>query len=725
MSKLVLTLVLIQCLKIHKGKVHKLVPIEDTFEDNLLLTCVKNVLDFYFGDVSFDTINAFLIKSNDEFSISHALEILKNFNLTVLEKKISADSIPKHFLPSIILDSSNKPLVYLKKLGDKAIVFDPLKQKECELDIKILKTYKKALLIFRDTKHIKQLESTEQKSWFYDPLKAYWRAYVEIGILTFFINIFAIAIPLFVMNVYNRVVPNQAYETLFVLASGTIVILIFDIVLKYARSHILEKISKKMGLFWEEELMRKMMQIDTQFDKHMSGSKANLFKELQQIRDFFTNRSLMQLIDFPFFIIAILVIYFISPTIAVIPFIFALLIIIFNLLMQKPISKLSKNSSENLQSKYSFIFESIQGAQSIKLSNATPTRMFLWRNIVSFADGIGMKIQALHTLSINISQFLLQLVSVLVVVLGVFEIAKQNLSVGGLIAATMLVSRAMVPIVSLSAILIRLKEIGESINRVNEFMSLPIEDSATTEAGIGKIDGKIEFKDVTYTFNDSKHSSIQNVSFTINPGERVGIIGQTGAGKSTLLKLLAGLYRPTSGSIYLDNHDITTIHSVEIRQNIGIMPQDPFLFNATIKENIELFRPISKTRMMEIITFTGLGDLIKKSGKGDGLQVGERGCNLSVGQRHLVALARAIASNPSMLILDEPTTGLDVGLEKKLIDRLKGSLGADQTLLVITHRLAALELVDRILVINDGKIVADGPRDKVLQALRNPMRDME
>ncbi len=696
-------------------------PKEDTFEQNQLLESIKYVLDFYFGDVTLETISAFFIHDH-KFDTAHAKKILESFNLNVTEKKISAVTIPKHLLPSIILDPSEKPLVYVKKLQDKAVVYDPMDAKEHTIELKQLKKYKKALIVFRDTKHIKHLESTEKKSWFYEPLKLHWRSYVEIGILTVFINIFALAIPLFVMNVYNRVVPNQAYETLFVLAGGTIIVLLFDIILKYARSHILEGVSKKVGLFWEEELMNKMMLVDVEFDKHLSGSKANLFKELQQIRDFFTNRSLTQIIDFPFFLIAISVVYIISPALAVIPFIFALLIITFNLLMQHPISKLGKNNSQNTQSKYSFIFESIQGSQSIKLSNAAPTRMFLWRNIVAFVDGVGMKIQSLHTLSTNISQFLLQLVSVLVVIVGVFEIAKQNLSVGGLIAVTMLASRAMVPIVSLSGILIRLKEMSESIDRVDEFISLPTEDKSTTEAGIGKIDGKIEFKNVTYKFQNSKHPSIDNVSFTINPGEKVGIIGQTGAGKTTLLKLLMGLYKPSSGSIYLDNHDITTLHPVEIRQNIGIMPQEPFLFDATIKENIELFRPISKTRVMEIITFIGLGDLIKKSGKGDALQVGERGCNLSVGQRHLVALARAIAPNPPMLILDEPTTGLDIGSEKRLIDRLKSSLIADKTLLVITHRLAALELVDRILVISEGKIVTDGPKERVLMALQNPTK---
>lgn len=696
-------------------------PQKDVFEKTPLLKCVKHVLDFYFGNIGYDTINAFLIHGHI-FDIKNAQQIFESFNLEAVDKTISAGSMPKHFLPAIVFDPSGNPLVLTGRSGDKFTVYDPSDEKEHTMGSGELKTYKKALLVLRDMKYIKYIDGSEKRSWFYEPLKLHWRSYIEIGVLTLFINIFALAIPLFIMNVYNRVVPNQAFETLFVLAGGTIIILIFDVILKYARSHILEKISKRVGLFWEEELMSKMMLVDMEFDRYMSGSKANLFKELQYLREFFTNKTLLQVIDFPFFILAIAVIYIISPAIALIPFIFALLMIGFNLFMQRPISKLNKNSSENTQSKYSFIFESVQGAQSVKLGNAVPARMFLWRNIIAFVDGIGMKIQSLHMLSMNITQFFLQLVSVLVVILGVFQITEQNLSIGGLIAVTMLSSRAMVPIVGLSAMLVRLKEIGESVERIDEFISLPTEHTDTAQAGLGKINGKIEFKDVTYKFQNTKTPSLQNISFSINPGEKVGIIGHTGAGKSTLLKLLIGLYRPTNGSIYLDDHDITTVHPVEIRQNIGVMPQEPFLFDATIKENIELFRPIDKTKMAEIITFTGLGDFIKKSGKGDALQVGERGCNLSVGQRHLVVLARALLGEPSILVLDEPTTGLDIGSEKRLIERLKSGLKTETTLLVITHRLAALELVDRIIVVNDGKIVADGPRDKVLQALHTPVK---
>lgn len=236
------------------------------------------------------------------------------------------------------------------------------------------------------------------------------------------------------------------------------------------------------------------------------------------------------------------------------------------------------------------------------------------------------------------------------------------------------------------------------------------------EVGVGELKGDIEFKDISFYYKDSKYASIDEFNLTIKAGDRVGIIGQTGAGKSTFLRMLTGLEAPTKGSIYLDGHEISTMHPVELRQNIGVMPQEPFLFSGTLKENIELSHPISKERMMQLIKIIGLEELVKKSGQGDGLQVGERGSNLSVGQRHLVALARAILNNPPILVLDEPTTGLDVGLEKSLVNHVN-KIAQDKTLIVITHRFAALEMVDRVIVLNNGKIVADGPKDKILNAL--------
>lgn len=697
--------------------------IDDAIEKkdiNSMQKATKFILDFYFGEIDFSTLELFTKDNKEDFDFEDAIEVLRNYNLMTFKRNLDIQDIPQHFLPCILSNSNKDAIVIVEISTNEALVHFPLENKQRKININELKNYTDTFLIFKNTEQ--QTSEKKAKNWFYEPLKANWKVYIEIGALTLFINFFALVIPLFVMSTYDRVIPNKAYSTLLVLTIGVLIVLVFDIILKYARNYILENFSKKIGIFWEEELMRKLLLTSTQYDNYLTGSKANLFKELQHVRDFFAMRSLMQIIDFPFFLIGISVIYIISPTLATIPIIFSILIIVLNFFMQIPLAKLGNSNSENLQSKNSFIYEAIQGSESIKITNSLSNKIFIWRNIVAFADSISHKMQSLHVLSMNISQFLVQLVVVLVVVVGVFEIAKQQLSVGGLVAISILASRTIVPIVNLSGILMRLKEIKESINRIDEFLSLPSEGTNCIEAGLGKIEGKIEFKNVKYKFQNSNYNSLDNVTFTINPGEKVGIIGQTGAGKSTLVKLILKLIQPLEGSIYLDNHDISTLHPAEVRQNIGLMPQEPFLFSGSLKDNIDLSRPISKAKMMDILKLTGLEDLVQKSGQGDGLQVGERGNNLSVGQKHLVTLARSLVNNSPILILDEPTTGLDMSLEKKLIQNLKTNILADQTLLVITHRFAALELVDRVLVMNEGKIVADGPKEQILQLLQSPRK---
>ena len=693
------------------------------FEDNNLnrdeyplLFALKNILDFYFGEISLNTIISFSAKSNQGFTTELAIDIVREVGLTAVARDIKALDIPNHFLPCIIFDDSNIPYV-LKKKGKECFLYDPIKNEEIRKDNNYLNNFKKAILVFRDPKKEKMLDEIKDKDWFWNPVKKFRKSYIEIGILTFFINIFALALPLFSMSVYDRVVPNNATETLFVLAVGVVIILLFDIFFKSVRNYIIEKVGKELGVYLEEELLKRVLSIQSQYDVMLVGTKANLFRELALIKDFFATKSVVQVVDFPFFFLAVTVIFIISPMIALVPLLVAILVIVFNFAMQVPISNLSKKNIENIQAKHSFLVETIQGSEMIKLSNARSTKLFNWRNIIALTDSVTHKIQSLNVFSMNLSQTVIQFVTLLVIIVGVFEIANKNLSVGGLIAVTILASRAMVPVIQVSMTVIKLKEIKESLNNINDFWHLPLENDKNIEIGLGEIKGNIEFKNVDFYYKNSKYPSLENCNIKIKEGERVGIIGQTGAGKSTFLRILTGLDSPTKGSVYLDGHEISTIHPIEIRQNIGVMPQDPFLFSGTLKENIELSTPISKEKLMELIKITGLEDLVKKSGQGDGLQVGERGSNLSVGQRHLVALARALINNPPILILDEPTTGLDVGLEKTLISHMKQVL-ENKTLIVITHRFAALDLVDRIIVLNQGKVVADGPKNLVLASLQ-------
>ena len=681
-----------------------------------LLFSLKYILDFYFGEISLNTIVSFSAKSNKGFTQELAIDVIKEVGLFGVARDMKALDIPNHFLPCIIFDEKDSPYI-LRKKSKECYLYDPITNSEIKKDISYLKNFKKAILVFRDSKKEKILDEIKGKDWFWNPIKKFWKSYVEIGILTLFINIFALALPLFSMSVYDRVVPNNATETLFVLAIGVVIILLFDVFFKSVRNYIIEKVGKELGVYLEEELLKRVLSIQSQYDNMLVGTKANLFRELALIKDFFATKSIVQVIDFPFFFLAVAVIFIISPMIALVPLLVAILVIVFNFAMQVPISNLSKKNIENIQAKHSFLVETIQGSEIIKLSNARSTKLFNWRNIIAVTDSITHKIQSLNVFSMNLSQTVIQFVTLLVIIVGVFEIANKNLSVGGLIAVTILSSRAMVPVIQVSMMAIKLKEIKESLNNINDFWHLPLENDKNIEIGLGEIKGNIEFKNVDFYYKNSKYPSLENCNIKIKEGERVGIIGQTGAGKSTFLRILTGLDSPTKGSVYLDGHEISTIHPIEIRQNIGVMPQDPFLFSGTLKENIELSTPISKEKLMELIKITGLEDLVKKSGQGDGLQVGERGCNLSVGQRHLVALARALLNNPPILLLDEPTTGLDVGLEKTLITHMKEILN-NKTLIVITHRFAALDLVDRVIVLNQGRVVADGPKNAVLASLQ-------
>ncbi|HIP12388.1 MAG TPA: type I secretion system permease/ATPase, partial [Arcobacter sp.] len=637
--------------------------------------------------------------------------------LNAVCKDIPASDIAHYFLPCIIFDKKGNPSIFANKANREVTLINPVTKEKKNYDVKYLKNFTSTILIFRDQKKSEFIDIDKSQSWFWKPVKSFWRSYVEIGMLTFFINVFALAIPLFTMSVYDRVVPNNATDTLFVLAGGVMIILVFDIIFKSVRNHIIEKVGKRLGMYFEDELMKRMLNVRAGYDTMLTGMKANLFRELSQVKEFFAARSIVQVIDFPFFFIALFTMYLISPAVAMVPFFIAVFIIVFNLVMQIPISQLSKDRLQNMQTKQSYLVELIQGSEMIKLSNAVPTKLFNWRNIVAFSDTISMKIQSINVFSINLSQTIMQFLTLGVIIVGVYEIAANNLSVGGLIAVTILATRSMVPIVQLSGIIIRFKEIRESLIIINDFWHLPTETDKQIEIGIGKLKGEIEFKDVSFFYKDSKYASVDKLNLNIKAGERVGIIGQTGAGKSTILRMLTGLDIPSKGSIFIDGHDLSTVHPVELRQNIGVMPQEPFLFSGSLKENIELSAPISKEKMMNVIKMIGLENLVKKSGQGDGMPVGEGGRNLSVGQRHLVALARAIVNNPSVLILDEPTTGLDIGLEKTLVTKLKEII-VNKTLIVITHRFTALDLVDRVIVLTDGKIAADGPKDVILNALR-------
>ena len=686
-------------------------------KSTVLVDALHHILQFYFGDVKRDTLLAISGATEEEFDLKSLLKVSKDANLFAQTQEINLSTLDGFLLPLIAYNDKDECIILQSISRDKASYLDVKSGEKHEVAKKKIKSFTHAILFFRNKQDALLSSRTKELTWFFDPIKASWRSYLEVAFLSLFINIFALALPLFTMNVYNRIIPNFATDTLYVLGGGILIIFLFEVILKTIRVYILEKAGKKIGIHLEEILLERMLGVKTQYDKLLSGTKANLFKELSQVKEFFTSRSLVQILDLPFFFIAVYVIYLISPTIAVIPFVAGMVMVAFNLLMQIPLATLAHEQFKKAQSKHGYLVETIQGRDAIKLVNGHTHRLFTWSRVVAFYEKLGEKIQLLQHITSNSSYTIIQMVTLLVVGVGVYQIHTQSLSVGGLIAITILSSRAMVPIVSISSVLLNYKKMKDSLESINEFWHLPREVDESTQIGLGALKGEIEFADVSYFYQGSKYPSLSNANLKINAGEKVGIIGQTGAGKSTLQRLVSLLDVPTSGTVYLDGIPTNTMHPIEVRQNVGVMPQDPFMFAGTLAENIALSRAVSSEEIAELIKLTGLEELIKKGGMGENLLIGENGDNLSTGQKHLVALARALVNDPKILILDEPTTGLDIGLENSVIQRLE-PIVADKTLLLITHRFSALKLVDRVIVVNDGKIVADGPTQEILAKLQ-------
>ncbi|WP_067177903.1 ATP-binding cassette domain-containing protein [Sulfurospirillum sp. UCH001] len=695
-------------------------PIESrSNEKDTLLLAFKYILDFYYGNVSFETIERILGHENENISIDDIRHGASDFGLHFDEVELGSDVIDSHLFPAIVV-SKQGDVNIVTILEDRGmVIIDPSSSQQESITFEALKERFELFLSFYKELGYKNILTQDDKSkaWFWQHLLNAKPDIIRVGVLTLFINLFIILVPMYAMNVYNRVIPNFAVETLFVLSIGIVLIFLFDALFKMARVYILESMGKKIGTLLEEETLKRILLIQSGHDHLLAGSKANLFREVTQIRDFFMSKSIAMALDLPFVFLTLLVIYLISPSIAVMTFVCALVVIGINLAFQVAIFGWSKKLFHDGQMKHNFLFETIKGIETLKLNNAITKRLFKWRQLVNFYNFVNLKIQMHSNVAMNLSAIVMQLATVLTLVIGVYEIQDKNLTIGALVALGILVSRAMIPVVNISTILMKYKEFKEALESINRFWHLPLETQKSIEIGVQTLEGEIEFNNVTYTYAGSKNPSLFNATFKIKAGEKVGFIGRTGAGKSTILRLLSGLDTPQTGTVHIDGHEINTLHPVELRSHIGIMPQEPFLFAGTLKDNIEIGINIGKERLIKLLKMTGLDELVKRSGEGENFQVGENGNRLSVGQRHLVGLARALINDPSIVILDEPTTGMDIGLEKEMVDHLKPMLRT-KTLLVITHRFAALELVDRVIVVNNGRLVADGPKDEILRQLQ-------
>ncbi|WP_282175963.1 type I secretion system permease/ATPase [Vibrio nereis] len=647
--------------------------------------------------------------------------------LVAKENRADLNSISQLVLPVVlilkegdacVLNSINKDSGEVEIVtGDTGLV--PISITKDELEEQYSGRYFLVKKQFRYDERSPEILKTKKGHWFWSTIWQSKRIYRDVLIASVLINLFAIAAPMFTRLVYDKVVPNLAFETLWVLASGVFVIFFFDLSLKLLRSYFIDVAGKKSDILISSKLFSKVMGIRMEAKPPSVGAFARHLQEFESIREFFTSATISSLIDLPFALMFLLLIWLMAGNLVLVPIVGVLILVIYSLLIQGPLRHTIEEGSRLASQKYANLIESLAGLETVKLFGAQSQFQFRWEEAVAHMANWNIKSRRITDGIQNTAGFVQQASNVGMIILGVYLIAEGELTMGGLIAATMLSGRAISPMVQLSLLSTRYNQAKSSMTIIEQVMSMPDEQEE------GKryihrpiVHGKIELDKVTFHYPDSPVASIRDLSLTINPGEKVAIIGRIGSGKTTLERLIMGLYQPTEGHIRIDDTDIQQLHHIDIRRNIGCVPQDSQLFYGSVRDNITLGRPLADDRdVMDAANRAGVTVFTQQDPAGLERQVGEGGLLLSGGQRQAVAIARALLGRPPVLLLDEPTSAMDNRSEMHIKQQL-AQLKPSETLILITHKTSMLDVVDRVVVMEKGCVIADGPKAEVLNNLK-------
>lgn len=556
-------------------------------------------------------------------------------------------------------------------------------------------------------------------AWFQDTLKLSKFLYFDAVIASFLVNLVALCAPLFVMNVYDRVVPNQATATLWVLAIGVSIAFVFDFVLKILRGICLDLAGKKTDLVVSSALFERLLGMKMKLRPKRVGSFAQNFQEFQSIRDFLSSLTLTAFIDFPFTLLILLVIGVIGGPLVLIPLLSYPLALLVSWLIQRPLMSRVQKTYQLSNERQAMLVETLTGLDAIKINNAQSERQYQWEHLTGQLSKLELRVKSLSCVAVNFTSWLQQASGVAIIVAGVYVIIGGNLSMGGLIACYLLHRRAMMPIGQLCSLITRYQRARMTKSTIDRMMGLEQEvQEGEVPLKRETLSGAVELRDVTFCYPGNQYASLSNVSLVIQPGEKVGIIGRSGSGKSSLAKLLVGFYQPDSGSVLIDGIDLRQIDVHDLRHNIGYAPQDIHLFNGTLRENLLYGASyVDDETMLRVANLTGVHEFARRHPSGYNMQVGERGMSLSGGQRQAVTLARALLLDPPVLLMDEPTSSMD-NTSEDLIKKALAPVISNKTLLLVTHRASLLSLVDRLIIVDNGKIIADGPKESVMSALK-------
>ncbi|WP_226418910.1 type I secretion system permease/ATPase [Dechloromonas denitrificans] len=573
---------------------------------------------------------------------------------------------------------------------------------------------------FRFDKRTPQVGEIKLRHWFWGALSDQWQVYRDVLGAALLINVMALAMPLFTMNVYDRVIPNRALETLWVLGLGVVLLIGIDMMLRSLRGYFIDLASARIDMQLSATIMERVLGVRMESRPAAVGAFAANLRSFESVRDFITSASVTAFIDLPFAFLFVFVIAIIAWQL-VIPVLLAIVAVaIYAYILQHKMHELSETTYRAGALRNATLIESLTALETIKTQGAESVMQSKWEKSVAFVSRVNNQMRFLSAAATNGAMEIQQLVNVVVVIAGVYLIGDGRLSMGGLIACTMLTSRAVAPLGQMVGLLMQYHNAKVSLASLEQVMTRPVERPADAAfVHRPELKGNIEFRDVEFSYPNCSVTALKGFSCKIAAGEKVVVIGRIGSGKTTLQKLLLGLYQPTGGAVTIDGVDLRQLDPADLRRNIGYVAQDVTLFYGTLRDNIAIGAPYADdATILAAAEAAGLSDFVNRHPDGFEMMIGERGESLSGGQRQGVAIARALLMDPPILLLDEPTSAMDFSSEQQFKQRLKAT-AAHKTVLIVTHRNSLLDLSSRVIVVDDGRIVADGPRDQVIQALQS------
>lgn len=559
---------------------------------------------------------------------------------------------------------------------------------------------------------VKELNSREKEErsghWFFSAFRKSKWIYAQVLVAAMVSNFLSLATALFTMTVYDRIIPNGAFESLIALSIGVIIALGFDFIIKSLRAKFIDTASKRADLEISRRLFERILNLTPSEQKQKTGAMAGTIREFETLREFFNSSTLVILIDLPFVFFFVYVISLIAGPLAYVFLTAVPLVIIVGLGIQPFLARITKGSVESGMNKQAVLVETLNGLETVNATGSGKLMRKRYEDALNNQADSGNKIRALSMFIINFAASVQQYAQVAAIFFGVYLVVEGQISQGALIGAVILGGRTMGPLSQLASTLSRVngaltayrnlsKLIGKSFYLSNNLS--PISRPSFR--------GEIEFKNVSYTFTGANQATIKDISFKIPAGQKVAIVGKMGSGKSTLSKLIAGILEPTSGAILIDGVDVRQIDTADTRKNVGIMLQESWLFSGSIRENIQMgFSEYDDQHILKICKVAGVDDFVGSHPKGYELEIKERGIGLSGGQKQTINLARSLLHEPQILLLDEPTSSMDQATEKQVINSLN-QFTENKTVLIVTHRNPIISIVDRVFVMENGGIIAD------------------